>query len=309
MPAEPMAPLVARTLPEGDAWGYQLKWDGVRLLAEIKSAGEVALYSRRLLRKDSVYPEIVRALRKQAHALEDCLLDGELVYWDGDRPSFAKVLQRERAGATGRSSAEGRLLYVVFDLLVSGGRDVRNRPLRERHELLQQLLQRAGAGAPSSALLPCELYRSGADLWSWVEARSWEGVVAKRLDGPYREGKRHDDWRKVKTALRLPVDIVGLKLREGRVASLVMAEDGAFVGSVSLGLSEAMRELLRQRLVPPPQAPTLPCPFVQLPAELTGARIVWLAEPLPCRVTGLERTAAGLLRHPKLLGFGRDESG
>lgn len=99
-------------------------------------------------------------------------------------------------------------------------------------------------------MLVTELYSDGRALWRWVQEQRWEGVVSKRLTAPYRPAKKHRDWFKTKTALRIDVDIVGLKVREGQVASLVMSLEGQYFGSVSLGLTGEMRTLLTEQLVP-----------------------------------------------------------
>lgn len=320
LPAEPMSPVFDERLPEGEDWVYQLKWDGIRMLARLDGAGRAELYSRRMLDKNGTYPELAAVLAARSAELGPCVLDGELVYWDGVRPSFHKVLRRERMRGSGRSGGSGGdgtggegLLYVLFDLLHDEGEDLRAMPYSERYARLRRKLQE-----PGSMLLVTDMFGDGAALWTWVEANGWEGIVSKRSGSPYREGKKHRDWLKKKTKLLLDVDIVGIKLREGRVASLVMAIEGEYAGSVSLGLDEAMRELLMERIVSERSDAAAEgeddatggtragMPFRSLPAELKSENVYWLEKPFNCRVTGLEMTPAGLLRHPKLAGFGKE---
>ncbi|MGU3473400.1 hypothetical protein ACLBWT_19900 [Paenibacillus sp. D51F] len=361
----PMAPITRADLPQGEDWGYQIKWDGVRLLADIGSDGKALLYSRQGLIKNNIYPEVVVVIEKAA--LGRCILDGELIAWTGSRPSFQKVLQRERmrgkqggtrltplrnpevpaeamAGGAGSkhsahdlSGSDDRLLrpqpsqqhpdidnhvdaadrpqpsqppaglaYVLFDMLAAGGQDLRGLPYLQRHEALLSLSPRLPDG-----MLVTELYSDGEALWHWVAEAGWEGVVSKRLNSLYKEGKQHKDWFKKKTALLLDVDIVGLKIRDGMAASLVMSAEGQYFGSVSLGLTGEMRALLTSQLVPEGafaggslQAGAA-LPFAALPDDLRKERVVWLQNPFPCTVTGLEITEAGQLRHPKIAGFGR----
>ncbi len=376
----PMAPITRADLPQGEDWGYQIKWDGVRLLADIGSDGKALLYSRQGLIKNNIYPEIVVVIEKAA--LGRCILDGELIAWTGSRPSFQRVLQRERmrgkqggtrltplrnpevpaaamsGGAGSQHPAPGSLsgsdgmqlrpspehpgfdsladaadrpqpsqqhpgfdnhagsadppqppaglAYVLFDMLAAGDRDLRGLPYLQRHEALLGLSPRLPEG-----MLVTELYRGGEALWHWVAEAGWEGVVSKRLSSLYKEGKQHKDWFKKKTALLLDVDIVGLKIRDGMAASLVMSAEGQYFGSVSLGLTGEMRALLTSQLVPEGafaggslQAGAA-LPFAALPDDLRKERVVWLQNPFPCTVTGLEITEAGQLRHPKIAGFGR----
>ncbi len=342
-----MAPISADTLPEGRDWGYQLKWDGVRILAELDGQGSVRLFSRTMLAKNHVYPEIAAILKGLSDELGPCLLDGEVIWWDGRRPSFQQVLKRERsrsrsagtiAGASpgadaaltvpeshaaheqtpafdpanGPEAAAGSrpavsgpsletgLHYVLFDLLADESGDLRELPYSERNRRLARKCPRR-----HPRLFATDLYLDGGSLWSWVEAGRWEGVVAKRLSSPYREAKKHRDWFKKKTALLLDVEIVGLKWRNGIVASLVMAYGGGYLGSVSLGLNDELRGALAAAFRPdrtkPPAAGV--CPFERLPDDLKREQVQWLPVPFLCRVTGLEITAAGQLRHPKLVTF------
>ncbi|GLX66012.1 RNA ligase family protein [Paenibacillus glycanilyticus] len=308
LPAEPMIPIADERIPVEPGWIYQIKWDGVRIVATVNDDGRIDLYSRKLLNKNAVYPEIHRTLQEQAVKLGPCMLDGEIVYYDGVRPNFQMVLTRERSfgGEPSPSSSQGRVLYVLFDLLQDGDQDLRPLPYAARHERLLAKMKEIR----SDRLLISDLYTDPDSLWKWVDEHEWEGIVSKKLDSPYKEGKAHRDWLKKKRAILLDVGIVGVKRRDGRAASLVMSDQGRFVGSVSLGLDEAMRETLGQMLqLRKSDAPSWPMPFPSLPAELKGESIIWLPSPLPCRVTGLELTSAGLLRHPKLVSFGLPPAG
>ncbi|WP_219833952.1 DNA ligase [Paenibacillus sp. R14(2021)] len=357
LPAEPMAPVSAEELPAGDDWGYQLKWDGVRILARLNGHGHVELFSRKLYLKNGTYPEIKGLLESKAAALGSCLLDGEIVWWDGVRPSFQHVLKRERsrglrqplppqadqpqtvrpapvqampaeAGSVppdpaGVQNVElldsssvpaqpssvshalakpgGALVYVLFDLLADETGDLRQLPYKERH---LRLTAKCAAISGDPRLLVTDLFQDGEALWDWVERSGWEGVVSKRLSSPYREGKKHRDWLKKKTAIMLDVDIVGLKWRGGIIASLVMEYEGDYLGSVSLGLNEALRKVLAATFRPQhSHLAVVACPFAAVPEDLKRENVQWLSMPFRCRVTGLERTSAGQLRHPKLVTF------
>jgi len=302
---DPMAPISNAKLPQGPEWIYQLKWDGVRILAMVGQDSTVKLFSRKMLLKNAIYPEIEKVLADNTPQLGPCVLDGEIIYWDGIKPNFQKVLQRERSKQPNACKNNERLIYVVFDILQDGDQDLRELPFGERNRLLQEKLR----AIPQNDLIATELYTDGEALWEWVQEHQWEGIVSKRITSPYREGKKHQDWLKKKTALVLDITIVGVKRREGRAASLVMSDQGNFIGSVSLGLNEAMRETLENALqLRSSSPPSWPMPFPNLPSELKREDIVWLPSPLPCQVTGLELTSAGLLRHPKLVAFGRAKS-
>ncbi|MBB3112069.1 bifunctional non-homologous end joining protein LigD [Paenibacillus phyllosphaerae] len=313
LPAEPMAPIYDERLPKGDEWCYQLKWDGVRILTRIHEDGEVELYSRSMFLKNAIYPEIVRVLQQRAKSLGPCLLDGEVVWWNGIRPNFQQVLKRERSrgssiasikgdgdsGSGSTTGSGGGLVYVLFDLLADRGTDLRQQPYSERYRMLSEKF-----GEKDPQLFVTDMFQDGDALWEWVESNQWEGVVSKRLSSSYIEGKKHRDWYKKKTAVLLDVDIVGLKWRSGMIASLVMAYEGSYLGSVSSGLSEPLRKVLMSTFRPGGNpVPALPCPFPGMPDDLKREEVQWLHLPFRCRVTGLEVTSAGQLRHPKLVTF------
>lgn len=298
---QPMTPIACNELPHGDEWGYQLKWDGVRILADIHYADRsIQLYSRQLLNKTAVYPEIVRMLDSTLMTQQTSgglVLDGEAVVFDPDkqRPVFQLALQRERSAGSSQIQKRYPVTYVLFDLLYMNGEDLRELPYSERHDQLKQLMPER-----LPQLFVSDLFSDGKLLWDWVQQQGWEGVVAKRLTSPYREGKKHADWFKKKTAIELDVSIFGLTVRGGYVASMLMRYEQAFIGKVSLGLnSEDKAHLMRYA----ERYGDGTNPFDKLPTELKKDKIVWLTKPFLCRVTGLELTSAGLLRHPKIVHF------
>src|SRR6188474_3388030 len=113
-------------------WIFETKWDGFRLMAEIKD-GSVALYSRNLIDLSSKYPSICRALRKVSGF---AVLDGELVALDAQGRSRFQLLQNAE-----RETA--RLLYCVFDLLYLDGKDMRKLKLIERKSALKAILPKS----------------------------------------------------------------------------------------------------------------------------------------------------------------------
>lgn len=291
LPKEPMAPIVTETIPSGSEWGYQLKWDGVRILSFL-NGGEVSLVSRKLLNKTALYPEVVSSLSELKE--QRLILDGEVVYFHPElgRPVFQKVLQRERSRAI--STSAPLFTYVLFDILLDGDRDMRQLPYIERHQRLQQIV------ANKPGLLVADLFNDGESLWKWAEDRGWEGIVIKRLSSPYREGKKHQDWYKKKIAVRLKTEAIAMIIREGRVASLVLAgDDGSYIGRASLGLNEqTKRQLLHYAGLHSGSAR-----WKELHTDLKKEKLAWLSKPLTVEVTFLEWSQDGMMRHPKLLGI------
>lgn len=292
-PFVPMSPIRVERLPESPEWAYQLKWDGYRLVAFIRE-GSVRLYSKNMRPLNDQFPEIAEACARLPGTL---VLDGEAVVMDPGtgRPSFQRMQQRgmfRSRSAADASDPDLPVQYIVFDVLQIGDENLRGRPFADRDKRLREL-----ASDWASPLYTTDLFPDGERLWEWVVNNGWEGVVCKRLSSPYREGKEHHDWLKRKRMPEYDVEIVGIFWKEGRVASLVMRENGVYFGRVSSGLNGALKEKLRPLGEDDPAVCLLP----RIPADLRGKHVRWLQEPIAARVTGTEVTDEGVLRHPKLI--------
>lgn len=295
LPAPPMSPLLSSHIPTGAGWTHQLKWDGVRILA-LCSPGSVQLYSKKLLNKTSIYSEVTEMLNQWSITLQyPVLLDGEVVVMDPKtlRPSFPLVLQRERTRAQGSDEAL-QANYVLFDLLAYNGKDIRACPYSERYERLVSL--------PIPSTERCfvtDCFHDGDALWQWVNDRGWEGIVSKRLDSPYVEGKQHRDWMKKKKDMQLYSFAIGYVRKDNRPSSIVLADsEGKYMGKASIGLDELRRQLLTEWAIKhPADRPTTQ----GLPASFSKEQIIWYRHPIPCLIGALEYTDAGLLRHPRIL--------
>ncbi len=292
LPIIPMAPISNDVIPIAEDWGYQIKWDGVRIIAQLND-DEVTLYSRNGLVKNATYPELARGLASLSGRM---VLDGEAIVFDPikQRPNFPMVLQRERlknpVRVEGAAQAQ-HITYVLFDLLEMDGVDLRGFPYRERHERLKLLFP-----TRKEWLFVTDLFLDGPSLWQWVENNSWEGMVSKRLSAPYQAGKHHKDWLKKKTKQQFEVSIVGLTFKEGqRLSSLIMMMNNQYLGRVSGGLNESLK---RQLLELPSQSIS---PFSPLPSDLKNVKLVWLERAFTATITGQEISDYGLLRHPQIV--------
>ena len=181
-------------LPKGDGWVYEIKWDGMRVLADVAPDG-VRAWSTTGREVAVSFPEL--AALAPALAPLDALLDGEVVALDdAGRPSFERLQHRMHVTSAvdaARRATEVPVAYVVFDLLRLGGHDLIDRPWHERRRLLEQIGEDLPAGVDVA-----RVYEDGEDLLSAVDAQGLEGVVAKRRDAPYVPGARSRQWVKVK---------------------------------------------------------------------------------------------------------------
>lgn len=293
LPLKPMSPILQDQLPTGDEWLYQLKWDGARIIAEIRS-GKVTLFSKNMQVRNDSFPELVSYLQQ---IRSNCILDGEAVVIEPtkQRPDFHSILKRLRFKKNTAIELATRTLpvtYVLFDLIAIEDQDVRTRNLMDRYDRLQQLFPER-----NNQCLVTDIFIDGEALFEWVKLNQWEGVVSKKAGSLYHEGKHHSDWYKTKVLLTYEVDIVGYTINEGRVASLVMTLDDIYCGKASAGLNQTIKkQLLDVNIV----TNHTPVP-IALPADVSPVNIRWLSQPFTAIVTSSEMTDHGHLRHPKIV--------
>ena len=229
---EQLVPMLARAgrLPADDAgWAFEIKWDGVRAITYWQP-GELRIESRNLNDVSARYPEL-RALGPQLGSRE-AVLDGEIVSFDEDgRPSFERLQRRMHVAspsAIRRLALQEPVSYVIFDLLYLDGHATIELPYRERRALLEELELRGPAWQT-----PAYHAGEGRELLAAAAEQRLEGVVAKRLDSPYRPGRRTDEWLKVKNVNRQELVIggwlPGKGARAGRLGALLVGyyEPGA----------------------------------------------------------------------------------
>jgi ATP-dependent DNA ligase len=198
----PMEAKSVASLPEGDAWQYEPKWDGFRCLA-FKDAADVHLRSKSGQPFERYFPEIVAAVA-DLPAMR-LVLDGELVIPEGDALSFDQLLMRiHPAESRVRKLAhEHPARFVAFDLLVgANGRSLTDLPLARRREALERVAERAVVKAPAFRLSPATRSRADVERWLATSGDDIDGIVAKRLDAAYRSGDRTgmQKYKRVRTA-------------------------------------------------------------------------------------------------------------
>lgn len=172
------------------------KYDGIR--AQIHaSGGRVKIYSRTLDEITTRFPEVAEA----ATRLDDVILDGEIVAFDGRVLPFA-VLQKRigRRQVTERMRRESPVVFFAFDILYANGQAIFERALSERLLLLERIVERDGIirRAYSTRV------QSGEDIdraFDEARARANEGLVVKAPDSIYTPGRRGKSWLKYKKAL------------------------------------------------------------------------------------------------------------
>ncbi|MFI5977605.1 non-homologous end-joining DNA ligase [Streptomyces sp. NPDC051452] len=298
--ASPMLATLSDRRDFGAGWVFERKLDGVRLLA-VREGERVRLLSRTGQRLDDTYPEIVAALAGQECA--DFTVDGEVVAFSGGRTDFAR-LQR-RMGLTRLRDIEASgvaVTYYVFDVLRLEGADTRALPLRAR----KSLLRRALTYRTPLRLTP-HRNAGGAELLAEACGRGWEGLIAKRADGPYRT-RRSTDWLKLKCEQAQEFVIGGFTepagSRVGLGALLLGHYEGdrlRYAGKVGTGFDRRTLLALRERL---DGARRDTSPFTGVVRE---SRARWVEPELVAQIAFTEWTRDGMLRHPRFLGLRTDK--
>jgi bifunctional non-homologous end joining protein LigD len=266
-PLAGLSPMLATAaeLPGDDAgYGFEFKWDGMRVLVAVHGAkatstgeGRVEAVSRNGNDAAARFPEL-QGLRK-ALGKVDAILDGELVVLDGKgRPDFGLMQTRmaqSDAHEIRRSMATHPVQFLAFDLLALGAKDLMGQPYTRRRELLQDL----GLHGAQWIVPP---YQTGPGQVVLEASRDLglEGVVAKRLDSPYLPGVRSPHWIKVRNRDRQEFVVGGWTegegSRGGTVGSLLLGVYGSplgarklhYVGRVGSGFKDADLAVLKRRL-------------------------------------------------------------
>lgn len=291
--------------PSGREWVHEVKWDGVRALADT-SAGALRLTNRTGGDITVAYPEIAAG----AVGLPDGLvIDGEIIAPDATgRPSFHAIMPRMTVRDAGRAAqwaAERPVTLVAFDILRIAGTDVTARPWTERRALLESL----DLDRPAWQL--SDTFDDGAALARSTREAGLEGVMSKRRSSPYLSGRRSDAWVKTPHRNELIAVIGGWIPEAGSEHTLGAlwvgqpADEATFeanpllypMGRVGSGLGHADRDtlltVLRDTERPTP-------PFDPTPTDPAVRRTRWV-EPMLCvQVRYLEVTPDGALRQPVL---------
>jgi bifunctional non-homologous end joining protein LigD len=294
----PMLATPSDDVPGGSGWLFEVKFDGYRAVSYI-SGGDARLVSRNGKDLTERFGEVARQIGP-AIKTPYAVVDGEVARLDSNgRASFSE-LQR----------GTGPLVYYVFDLLEADGVPLVDLPLEERRARLRKLLD-----SRSRTVLWSEDFPDGRLLLDAAAEQGLEGVIAKRLDSRYLEGRRTRDWLKVKVQRDQEFVVAGYTRGTGRRAgtfgSLVLAvhDDGAlrYVGNVGTGFDDAEIRKLLELLAPLHR--TTP-PFAEAPKmpRVRKGDVQWVEPRLVARVRFGEWTHDGHLRHPSYLGLRDDKN-
>jgi bifunctional non-homologous end joining protein LigD len=313
-PSDPpphMKPMLAESADEpfdDPTWTFEPKLDGVRTLAYV-STDHTTLFSRTGRDQTGQYPELGN-LATYVNALH-AVLDGEIVVLGPDgQPSFELLQQRINLTSPAdvdKARKAHPVVFYAFDILWFDERDLTGLPLTERREILHEVVTQAGPIA-----FTYSIEGDGTAFYEAAKGLGIEGIIAKRLDSTYEQGKRSRHWKKIKAMRTLDAVVIGWTpgggSRSTTFGALLLGaydDDAAlrWIGQVGTGFTGRLLDDIQSKLDPiEVDEPPIDDPDLR---AVKGAHFV--RPELVCEVTYLEMTRAGKLRAPSFRGLRPDK--
>lgn len=296
----PMYARLEEQIPKAEGWQYEKKIDGFRVLV-LKQGKRIQLLSRNGKPLHKKFPSLVTIWEE---AKPDFCVDGELVVEDKLGVSHFQLLQQGEP-----LTKDMHLQYYPFDLLMLDQQKTHQLSLVDRQELLKLLMKKI-----SSPLLGKLHVLSGTPdkLLQTVAEKEWEGIIAKRKDSTYQEGKRTGDWRKIKIRRAQEAVICGFTSPKGSrqgfgalILGLYEQDTLRYIGNCGTGFDDQLLVDLHQRLRKMGRKTK---PFSKETVVANESSAQWTTPRLVCEVYYSEWTQQNHLRHPVFKGLRPDKS-
>ncbi|RWC58966.1 RNA ligase family protein [Mesorhizobium sp.] len=280
---KPMEPELVDSPPEGDEWSHEIKFDGYRTQV-IKDDDGIRLHTK----NGFDWTARFRYLAEEAAAIaaETFIFEGEAIMINEAGLSDFHAMQ----AVIGLRRPSPDIYLVAFDLLYINGHDLREMPVEDRREILQEMIPTGGRIQFSEALPG-----TGAAVYHLVDQAGLEGMVSKRKDSAYRSGPTRN-WRKIKCFEEKVMDIVGAQRERGKAAQVLMAEKGHYKGGAFVTFKADKRQALWDRVQGKVGGP--------VPKGHKKDKAEWLKPGLVGRVKTLKGEEK--LRHARLLDYWED---
>ncbi|HEY3529021.1 MAG TPA: DNA ligase [Nocardioides sp.] len=300
-----MRPMLATRgthVPTGDEWQHEVKWDGMRVLVDVRH-GTARLFSRNENDATVSFPELVGI------PVDEVLLDGEVVAFSDGAPSFGALAERmhvSRADRARRLAERIPVTLLVFDVLRVGDKDLMDEPLRTRREILE------GLDLHDDRWQTPPTYTDGRMLFDATYQQALEGMVSKRLTSRYRPGLRSKDWLKFAHRRRESYVVGGWRSetdsldRLGAVLVGQPSPDGLlYRGKVGSGIAGRKAVVLREVLAGLVRPAS---PFTDVVPREDALGTTWVEPVLVVEVESLGPSAQGRIRQPSYIGTRADLS-
>lgn len=241
----------ANEIPTGDGWQYEPKWDGFRCVA-FRDTDNVYLQSKAGQPLARYFPDVVDALKSLPS--KKFVIDGELAIPVDGSLSFDELQLRLHPAASrvAKLAKAHPAMFIAFDLLAEDRGRYLEKNLNERRKLLAKFAKKNFKSNRAVRLSPATADVKQAKKWFDKVGGDLDGVIAKRLDMPYRSGER-DAALKIKQIRSADCVIGGFRYATGAkiLGSLLLGlydNDGLLhhVGFTSAFNKEERRELTKK---------------------------------------------------------------
>lgn len=275
-------------------WLHEIKWDGYRIVAFLNQK-QVKLHTRNHQDYTHHFATVATELAKLKLK---AVFDGEMVVVDDTGRSRFQLMQKYQ------SEGVGHLIYYIFDVIWFNGYDLRQIPLIQRKLILSKILPKL-----EYVRLSEHVMENGTQFFKAAKTLHLEGIMAKKANSVYSEGKRTRSWLKIKSRPQQEAVICGYTAPRGSrklLGALILGvyERGhlQYIGHTGTGFTEKIIKELKPRLDRLAQEQS---PFERIPK--TNSPVTWVKPQLVCEVAFHEWTAEGLLRQPAFLGLRTDK--